>query len=149
MEKFQNNEIVYNPDGIQFDGENVYNDEYNKALKEKQQVWKKYISKAKKGIPFEEAWETYINDPIHEKFKVLERQHYNVKMVEFTDIPNEATVYTFAKFCKLAKSKILLDTDGIGYYGTDQKMSNIVVLPTDVIYDQVNNNFTHVIWIFK
>ena len=61
------------------------------------------------------------------------------------------TLYEINKFKEMCdeEHKLLTDEDGFGYYATENAKSNIMVKPSDFVYDLVRNDFTHVLWFNK
>lgn len=58
------------------------------------------------------------------------------------------TLYELNKFKELCKEEnpLLTDEDGYGYYATETAKSSIPVKPSDVVYDMLRTDFTHVLW---
>lgn len=58
------------------------------------------------------------------------------------------TLYDIEKFKELCKeeNQLLTDEDGYGYYATETAKSSIPVKPSDVVYDMLRTDFTHVLW---
>ena len=57
--------------------------------------------------------------------------------------------YTLEEFKKMAKSKILTDEDGYGYYATESAKSDVEIYPSDVLENLIREDFSHVIWFNK
>lgn len=57
--------------------------------------------------------------------------------------------YTFEEFKRLAKSKMLTDDDGYGYYATESAKSDVMIYPSDVLENIIREDFSHVIWFNK
>lgn len=57
--------------------------------------------------------------------------------------------YTLDEFKKMAKSKLLTDYDGFGYYATESAKSDVEIYPSDVLENLIREDFSHVIWFNK
>lgn len=53
------------------------------------------------------------------------------------------------KFKLNCEKKIFTDSEGVGYYATENSKSNIEILPSDFEYGLVRSDFTHVVWFDK
>ena len=47
------------------------------------------------------------------------------------------------------EKQLLTDEDGYGYYATETAKSSIMIKPSDVVYDMLRTDFTHVLWFSK
>lgn len=59
---------------------------------------------------------------------------------------HEGDVFTMDEFKSMAKSHMLMDSDGSGFYGTESGMSDVEIIPSDVLEGIIRDDFTHVIW---
>lgn len=61
------------------------------------------------------------------------------------------TLYTIEEFKRLCDEnrQVLTDEDGFGYYATETAKSSVIIKPSDVVYDMVRTDFTHVLWFGK
>lgn len=61
------------------------------------------------------------------------------------------TLYELNKFKKMCgeEKQLLTDEDGYGYYATETAKSSIMIKPSDVVYDMLRTDFTHVLWFSK
>lgn len=57
--------------------------------------------------------------------------------------------YTLEEFKNMAKSKLLTDEDGYGYYATESAKSDVEIYPSDVLENLIREDFSHVIWFNK
>ena len=62
------------------------------------------------------------------------------------EIPSYGDKMTLKTFIGCCKSGGFINYDGYGHYATKNKVSNIEIYPTDIKYDRVRTDFTHVIW---
>jgi hypothetical protein len=61
------------------------------------------------------------------------------------------TLYELNKFKEMCseEKQLLTDEDGYGYYATETTKSSIMIKPSDVVYDMLRDDFTHVLWFSK
>lgn len=61
------------------------------------------------------------------------------------------TLYELNKFKEMCgeEKQLLTDEDGYGYYATETAKSSIMIKPSDVVYDMLRSDFTHVLWFSK
>lgn len=61
------------------------------------------------------------------------------------------TLYELNKFKEMCseEKQLLTDEDGYGYYATETAKSSIIIKPSDVVYDMLRSDFTHVLWFSK
>lgn len=61
------------------------------------------------------------------------------------------TLYEINKFKEMCDEahQMFTDDDGLGYYAIEKAKSNIIVKPSDFVYDMVRPDFTHVLWFNK
>lgn len=53
------------------------------------------------------------------------------------------------KFKNECESELIKDDDGIGYYATESSKSDIKILPSDIKFNLIRNDFPYVIWFGK
>jgi hypothetical protein len=58
----------------------------------------------------------------------------------------DANIYTIEQFISLVKNGGFVDSDGYGYYATDNGKSDIIIYPSDIIENIYRKDFTHIIW---
>ena len=46
-------------------------------------------------------------------------------------------------------SGFLIDYDGYAYYATKDKMTDIKLLPSDVLDNEVDNSYKYVVWFYN
>lgn len=64
-------------------------------------------------------------------------------------IPGYGTLITLKSFIKECCAHRFIDYDGHGYYATSKGISNILVVPSDIINGNIDRSWTHVIWFDK
>jgi len=70
-------------------------------------------------------------------------------VVEYEKIPDYGDKMTLKIFIESCKDGSLIDYDGHGYYAFKNKMSNIMVHPSDITSGKILRDFTHVVWFNK
>lgn len=85
---------------------------------------------------------------------ILEIEKINSKLrliiePEFKPIEIKSKIYSIEEFITLCKTEFIIDYDGYGYYVKDNLMSNIDVLPSDIINNNIRPDFKSVIWYKK
>jgi hypothetical protein len=61
----------------------------------------------------------------------------------------QGDTFTMEEFIDAVKSGLFVDSDGYGYYATDNGKSDITIYPSDIIENMYRKDFTHVIWFNK
>lgn len=70
-----------------------------------------------------------------------------VKIPIMEDLDDIGDLMTIEKFVDCCKGGGFIDYDGYGYYSTQEKQSNIVILPSDItIIKEYRKDFTHIKW---
>jgi hypothetical protein len=70
-----------------------------------------------------------------------------VKISEkMSPLPDYGDHMTLADFIKACQCGAFINYDGHGCYATATEMSQIIIVPSDVKEERINNNFTHVVW---
>ena len=58
-------------------------------------------------------------------------------------------LYTLEEFKKMAMDGDLIDSDGSGLYATDTSVSDVEVVPSDVVEGLIREDFSHIMWFNK
>ena len=82
---------------------------------------------------------------LQEYFKSWFVEH-KCKLVPIPDNGNHMTTVDFLAGCE---SGTFVDNDGFGYWATEDKMTHIVVYPSEVLGGTMVTNYTHVVWFTK
>lgn len=61
----------------------------------------------------------------------------------------QGDTFTMEEFIDAVNSGLFVDSDGYGYYATDNGKSDIYIYPSDIKENMYRNDFTHVIWFNK
>lgn len=71
-----------------------------------------------------------------------------LRPLEWHPLPEFGDHMTMEEWIEDVKSGCLIDYDGYGKYASVDRMSSLVVIPSDVKYDNISGNteFTHVVW---
>lgn len=125
--------------------------EYEVKLKElKKQVDEVYYKSFDK--PLEEGWNWYCNHPLTKEYEKLYREYKVIKVPKLNpqnELDKECLMSfkEFEKWCKVGP--IFTDYDGSGVYATKDKVSDIYIIPSDIISGIFRKDFDYVCWYNK
>ena len=91
--------------------------------------FQKRAKKEKEGLYFIDKYKRLLQDPIVEYGKEW-----------------KGDTYTMDEFKEMAKQKMLVDSDGYGYYAAGSAKSDVEIYPSDVLENIIREDFSHVIW---
>lgn len=83
------------------------------------------------------------------KISKLSREKRMIMPYELSDIPKYGNVMSLKSFIKDVKNGCFIDYDGSGNYIKDDKMTDIVIYPSDVEYNSIRKDFDKIIWFNK
>jgi hypothetical protein len=63
--------------------------------------------------------------------------------------PEDCAFMSLKDFVYSVECFSFVDDDGVGYYATKDKMSNLIAQPSAIKKGIINKNFTHVVWFNK
>lgn len=66
--------------------------------------------------------------------------------IKFEPIDNFGEVMTIEEFINACDTQCLIDYDGFGKYATKKMMSNLTIVPSDVLIGDVLQGFSHIVW---
>lgn len=84
--------------------------------------------------------------PFNDKISSLSRELRMIKHPKYQGIPDYGDLMTIEKFLEYVRDGDFIDYDGHGNYSKPNVMSDIRVYPSDVKYNMIRKDFTHVIW---
>lgn len=100
---------------------------------------------AKKGLSFSEYEKEAT--PIMDELYFLEKDLRQIQdPIMVFGKKWKGKIYTFEEFKNNVINRKLRDSDGYGYYATDNAKSDIIIRPSDIIENIYRQDFTHVIW---
>jgi len=70
----------------------------------------------------------------------------DIKLENIPDFGDHMTIDEWSDCCK---SGFFINSDGIAYYATDTKESNIRVHPEEVVNGSLDTRWTHIMWYNK
>ncbi len=120
-----------------------------KAKVEKELDAQLYVLHSKlKMLVNTESYEDYV---FLSKPLILEIEQINSKLrlivePQFRPIEIKSKIYSIDEFITLCESEFIIDYDGYGYYVKDNLISNIEVLPSDIINGNIRQDLKSVIW---
>lgn len=117
-------------------------EEYDKLTKE---IEAKMTECASRG----DSWEKY-KDSSRELLVKRMKLSQEIRLIEVPEITYGkeyvGNKIPIEKFTEMAKSGLIKNNDGYGYYATENSVSNISVYPTDFLDDKYRTDFTHILW---
>lgn len=120
--------------------------EYELLSKERDKVWNQFMEMAGEGIPYDVACKWYDNQNVVSECAELSREIRVLENYELEPFPEYGTLMSLEEFIAYCKTGFLVNYDGTGKYATEDKMSNIYILPSDVVSGTYRKDFSHVIW---
>ena len=69
--------------------------------------------------------------------------------IKFENIPRYGDLMTMKDWLVCVDAYAFIDYDGHGCYATETKMSDKVVVPSDVKKGNIDKSFTHIVWFNK
>ena len=85
-------------------------------------------------------------EPENEMLSNLYRQRRMIMPYELTDLPNYGHIMTLKSFIKDVKAGNFIDYDGYGRYVKDNKETNIMILPSDIMHKSIRKDFYTIVW---
>jgi len=75
--------------------------------------------------------------------------YYEIYQEKLEPIPSYGDLFTLDDFIGMCKDGTLINSDGTGYYATEQGMSDVAVYPSSVMQNDISKKWTHVVWFNK
>lgn len=122
--------------------------EIENRIKELSQIIHVKRGEALKDCPIEDFFKVF-DSCCEEETKELDelsRQLRNHQEPKMKEISNNGDHMTLEEFIECCKSGGFIDYDGSGNYATEDKQSDITILPSDIMAGEYRNDFTHVVW---
>lgn len=119
-----------------------------KNLKEKLEKAEKEYDEVFSKLPPNLDWDEFNARlrPYDNKITKLNRELALIKIPNFTKIPNYGDRMTIKSFIQRVKNGVFINYDGFGKYVRDDKMSDIIIRPSDVLSKQIREDFDEIIW---
>lgn len=119
-----------------------------KNLKEKLEKAEKEYDEVFSKLPPNLDWDEFNTRlrPYDNKITKLNRELTLIKTPNFTKIPNYGDRMTIKSFIQRVKNGVFINYDGFGKYVRDDKMSDIIIRPSDVLSKQIREDFDEIIW---
>jgi hypothetical protein len=104
---------------------------------EKQKLWN-----------YDRPWKEYLalTEKEDEEISKLSRRLRLIKPYEVTDIPDHGDVMTLNQFKNICRNGGFIDYDGFGHYLDGDKMTDIIILPSDVKHKSLRHELNRIIW---
>jgi len=97
---------------------------------------------------FPEAWRLYQEymKPEWDKHHALSREKRMLMTPKYSSIPEYGDVMSLEHFIECVHDGVFIDYDGNGNYVDGERMTNITIIPSDVLNDSVRDDFDTIIW---
>lgn len=66
--------------------------------------------------------------------------------IKWKEIPKYGDMFQLEEFIEACKCNAFIDEDGYGYYSDGILMSDIIIVPSDIVHGTIDYDFSHVIW---
>lgn len=111
----------------------------------------KKISDKTKNIDNIKSFQEYeeLLEPENSLISFLSREKRMIMPYKLSDIPKYGSLMTLKDFIKDVKNGCFINYDGSGNYIKDDKMTDIVIYPSDVEYNSIRKDFDKIIWFNK
>lgn len=116
-----------------------------KLLADKDKEW--FGDKKNDNKSFDQYWD-YVYDEKYQLDK-LDRKRRMIMPYTLSEIPHYGDEMSLDEFIKACREGWFVDSDGSGYYGKDDKESNVRIYPSDISHRKVRREFNKVIWYNK
>jgi len=77
------------------------------------------------------------------------KQIKSLQPIKFKEIPDYGEHFTISEFREDVSHGMYIDSDGVGYYATKDKMTDIPILPSHFASNRIDNRFEYVVWFNK
>lgn len=91
----------------------------------------------------------YNSHPKVKEYNNLIKLYEKTKDYKLTDFKKSDDHMPISEFISYCKSGFITDYDGVGYYATENKKSNIEVDISDILSGEYRKDFTHIVWYNK
>ena len=85
----------------------------------------------------------------YSKWWDLELKYRPLDKIEFRQPYNFGDKMTLDEFINDCKEGFFTDSDGSGYYGTEDKQTNLPICPSSIMSGTYRTDFSHVYWFNK
>lgn len=94
------------------------------------------------------SWDEYQRVTLNEReaFHAANREYRTLQTPIMEEIPLYGDMMTMEEFIHSVNSGEFIDYDGCGNYANEDKMSDIVVIPSDITSGVYRKDFTHIVW---
>ena len=125
---------------------NTY-ESYSRSIEELQKKINKIEDDcAKKGDDFDTMIEKTQKERLQIYFFDKERRLIKDPVISFNKTFFEAKTFTLQQFVDLVNDNVLTDNDGTGFYATEKSVSDVQIMPSDILENIYRTDFSHVIW---
>lgn len=97
-------------------------------------------------VPVNSVVVTFFKEISKEEYEKLSKLQKDVNYI-LRDPSVASKKMSLEEFIGCCRLDYLTDDDGLGFYGTESKQSNLTVKPSDItVYENYRKDFTHVYW---
>lgn len=109
------------------------------------------IGKFNETLNFNSSFDKYEQAvyPITKQIDNLDREYRLIVAPKFDNLPPFGHTMNLKTFIFECNDGNFTDYDGHGYYIKDNKMSNIVIIPSDIKHNSIRSDFDDMIWFNK
>jgi len=100
---------------------------------------------------YDRPWEEYValTEKEDKEISELDRKLRLIRPYEVTDIPDYGEIMTLNQFKNICRNGGFIDSDGFGYYLEEDKVTDIVIYPSDVKHKSLRYELNRIIWFNK
>jgi len=98
--------------------------------------------------PSFEGW-CAARSPWTDKIGVLDQKVRMMKIPKYEKIPDYGDVMALEDFVECCEDGGFIDYDGHGYYATEDKMTDILINPSDITEGDYRKEFPQIVWFNK
>lgn len=119
-------------------------EELKKSLIEVENEYDSVYENIPEGLSYVEVQE--ILKPVSSKIKEISCKLRMIKEPVYDDLPDYGDIMSLKDFVKNVKDGGFIDYDGYGYYIKGDKMTDIIIKPSDVGFKSIRKDFDKIIW---
>lgn len=106
------------------------------------------LEEKRSGFDYSLPYDEYVKVGKEEMKQIskLSRELRLIEPYELSDLPDYGDVMSLESFIGNVKSGGFIDYDGFGNYVINGKMSNIMILPSDIQHNSIRKDFDTIVW---
>lgn len=124
---------------------NMNEEELLKELEKRSEEYNEEMSQIPHNLSISEFCR--LSEKASKKVLEVSRQYRKIKTPNYVgEISKYGSVMTIKMFISSCKGGMFIDDDGYGRYIKDGKETDIEIMPSDIKYNAVRDDFTEMIW---